>query len=148
LALSETQQAATVVVLPPEIRFKRAILSSDTNMHLGFEVHNPNGVPLFVFGYMRDSFNPPVPDDQIPPIIFTAEVKSDGQWKPHTCFGYCAFGQGSVELPPGRSVDIGGPPPTDDWDAFRIGIDWRSPNESGVSHRTWSEPVTYAKIIP
>ena len=126
--------------LPPTIRFSKTSTNqiSTGYTHLVFEVRNPNAFPLPYSGYMRHAYEPPLPEGTISPL-YTAEFQRKGKWEPHP-IGWCGTGVGPVELRAKERVVFDFHAPDDDWESLRIAIDW------GKDHRTWSEPVTRARI--
>ena len=133
-----------VAPLPPTIRFSKVSVRqlSSGYTHLEFEVHNPNAFPLPYSGYLRDAFEPPLPDGTIFPM-YTVEFRRAGKWQQNP-IGWCGMGIGTVELPPQETVVFDFPAPDDDWESLRIAIKWGK-DEGG---QTWSEPVSRTQIKP
>ncbi|MCA8992856.1 MAG: hypothetical protein KDA88_12785 [Planctomycetaceae bacterium] len=127
-------------VSPPEIAL-RGVSEDQISYgytHLLFEVTNPNSTPLPYIGYTRDSYEPPLPEGTISPL-YSVEFLRDGAWVAET-YGWCGMGRGNVELAPQETVTFDFPAPHDDWESFRIGIDW------GNGQKVWSNPVPHASV--
>ncbi len=109
---------------------------------LTLQVTNPNDASLSYTGYVANSFDPPIEQGRIVPLV-GIEFQRDGIWEPYPR-GYCGTGLATLDLFPNRSAIFDVAVPDGDWDVVKVGIShlpgW-SEEETGTT-TTWSVTFT------
>ena len=136
--------------LEPAAKLKPPVLkltsssTSNGNVALYFEVHNPNASPIPFVGYTPDSFEGGLKPGTIAPI-YRIELRHDKAWKPGS-IGWCGTGIGPVSIPAKGQVTFSVLQPIGEWDAVKVGLSWFPTTDHTKPEIAWSDPISRESV--